>query len=62
MNDAVVCMSLSFPFPPSRPPPLVAGEFGMGEILPDVLVQLVAPAPSAILCLQVNFFPLIFLL
>lgn len=40
MNDAVVCVSLSFSFPPSRPPPLEAGEFGAGEIPPAVFMQL----------------------
>lgn len=62
MNDAVVRMSPSFSFPPSCPPPLEAGEFSIGEILPAVLVQLVALAPSAIPCVPVNFFSLIFLL
>lgn len=62
MNDAVVRMSLSFSFPPSCPPPLEAGEFSIGEILPAGLVQLAALTPSAISCVPVNFFPLIFLL
>ena len=56
MNDAVVRMSLSFSFPP-----LEAGEFSIGEILPAVLVQLATPAPSALSGMPVNFFPLIFL-
>lgn len=57
MNDAVVPVSLPFPSPPSCPPPVEAGEFGVGGILPTVLMQLTALAPSAISCLPVAFFP-----